>query len=182
MDPVSGQNRSGVRSRAFRCSRDLLIAVLLLAVSFLLASCGQQANAIPANAQSGRCPVCGMNANSNDDWAAELYYSDGTKIIFESLADLLLFYTAPKEYKASELQMNSANVTRTAVKDYKTRQVIDARDATLVYESRVQGPMGADCIPFAAPDEAREFAAANGGRVLRFQDITRPMAMDLRKN
>jgi nitrous oxide reductase accessory protein NosL len=123
-----------------------------------------------------------MNAISGDDWAAELYYSDGTKIIFESLADLLLFYTAPNEYKASDIQMNSGNVTRTAVKDYKTGQVIDARDATLVYESRVHGPMGPDCIPFSAHDEAREFAAANGGTVMRFQDITRQMAMDLRKN
>ena len=64
-----------------------------------------------------------MNAISSDDWAAEIYYSDGTKIIFESPADMLLFYTAPNEYKASDIQMNSANVTRPVVKDYKTTQL-----------------------------------------------------------
>jgi copper chaperone NosL len=180
MDPVSGQKRSSI-VRSLRRSGDAFVGILLVGFSSLLASCGKPANGLPANAQSGRCPVCGMTANSNDDWAAEIYYSDGTKIIFESMADLLLFYTAPTEYKASELQKDPANVTRTAVKDHKTKQVIDARDATLVYESRVQGPMGPDCIPFSSSDEAREFAAANGGRVVGFHDISQQMLLDLRK-
>jgi copper chaperone NosL len=122
-----------------------------------------------------------MTARSDDQWSAEIYYNDGTKIIFESLGDLLSFYNAPEEYGATEPQKDRASVARTAARDYQSKQVIDAREATLVYGSKVQGPMGPDFVAFSKKEDAEAFAAANGGRITAFPDVTHQMVKDLRK-
>jgi len=175
-EKVKGKMEKGNRKTA------AVLSFFLLTFSFLLSSCGgDPANAVPANAKMGRCPVCGMNVDSSDQWAAEIYYVDGTKIVFESLGDLLSFYTAPQDYKASEYQRDRANILRTTVKDYQTKQVIDARGARLVYKSKVEGPMGPEFLAFAGKEDADAFVAANGGEVVPFRDVSPAMAKDLRK-
>jgi copper chaperone NosL len=67
------------------------------------------------------------------------------------------------------------------VKDYNSRQPIDARQAKFVHKSRVEGPMGPDFIPFAKREEAEAFVAANGGTFLSLTGVTAEMAGDVRK-
>ncbi|HMG32982.1 MAG TPA: nitrous oxide reductase accessory protein NosL [Blastocatellia bacterium] len=155
---------------------------LTVASSILLSSCGSPAGAVPASAANGRCPVCGMMVVASDEWASEIYYKDGTKLLFESPGDLLTFYVSPADFKGSEYQRDRNNIERISVKDYQTRKVIDARQASLVYKSRVDGPMGPDFLPFDKSSDAQAFVASNGGQIVGLSDVTRQMVDNLRKN
>jgi nitrous oxide reductase accessory protein NosL len=123
-----------------------------------------------------------MTVKASDPWTCEIYYKDGTKIIFESPGDMLAFYSAPADYKASAAQQDQSNIERVSVKDYATKQVIDAAQASFVYRSRVEGPMGQDFLPFAKIEQAQEFVSQNGGQVVRLHDVTREMVERLRKS
>jgi len=53
---------------------------------------------------------------------------------------------------------------------------IDAKSAFYVHGSRRHGSMGPTIASFAQEGDAQRFAQANGGRVLRFADVTTDMA------
>src|SRR5262252_22386 len=108
-------------SRRSSLRRGLPVILSLLLMIHSLA-CGPSAGAVPSNAKMGRCPVCGMMINSSDNWASEIYYKDGTKILFESPGDMMSFYAAPGKYKASEAQQKLENIEKIVVKDYATKQ------------------------------------------------------------
>ena len=158
-------------------------ALLLLPFAFLLfTSCGAgRGGAVPANAAFGKCPVCGMNVKASDDWTAEIYYNDQTKLMFESPGDMLAFYTSPKAYGTDDAHQNRANIERIVVKDYQSKQPVDARQAMFVFKSRVEGPMGPEFLPFAKKEDADGFATANGGTVLSLDQVSSEMVREVRK-
>jgi copper chaperone NosL len=157
-------------------------SLLLLPFAFLLfTSCGSGRGAVPANAASGNCPVCGMNVKASDDWMAEIYYNDQTKLMFESPGDMLAFYTSPKAYQADDAHQNRANIEKVVVKDYQSKQPTDARQAKFVFKSKVEGPMGPDFLPFAKKEDAETFVAANGGTLLSLDQVTSEMVREVRK-
>ncbi|MEN3331189.1 MAG: copper chaperone NosL [Blastocatellia bacterium] len=159
------------------------VAASLLFLAFCFAACGPDHRAtVKADAASGYCPVCGMKVNAADEWAAEIYYNDGTKLMFESPGDMLAFYTAPSNYKVTPAQQDRANITKVSLKDYQTKQVIDGRQAALIYGSRLEGPMGPDFLAFNKRADADAFVAANGGKVIGINDVTPEMAQNLRHN
>jgi copper chaperone NosL len=162
--------------------RAWVIAFCLLPLAGCLAACGPDRRAtVKADAATGYCPVCAMKVNATDESAAEIYYKDGTKLMFESPGDMLAFYTAPGNYKVPPAQQDRANITRVAFKDYQTRQAIDGRQAALVYGSRIVGPMGPDFFAFDRRNDAGAFIAANGGQLLGLDDVTPEMVQNLRR-
>jgi nitrous oxide reductase accessory protein NosL len=157
------------------------VAASLLLLAFGLVACGPARRVtVKADAATGYCAVCGMKVNGADEWTAELYYKDGTKLMFESPGDLLAFYTAPGKYKATPAQQDRANVTKISFKDYQTKQPLDGRQAALVYDSRAEGPMGPDFFAFDRREAAAAFVAANGGKVVGLNDITPEMTQTFR--
>src|SRR5436190_14511064 len=148
-------------------------AMLLLPFAFLLftSSCGSRSGVLPASATMGKCPVCHMTVKASDDWASEIYYKDGTKVMFESPTDMFAYYLAPQAFKADAVHSDPSNIERITVKDYQTKQAIDARQATLVVKSRVEGPMGPEILPFGKKEDAEAFLAVNGGTLLAFNGI-----------
>jgi nitrous oxide reductase accessory protein NosL len=158
-------------------------AFQLLPFAFVLfsASCGSSGGAVPASATMGTCPVCHMKVTASDEWASEIYFKDGTKLLFESPGDMLAFYTSPASYNVDDAHKDRANISRIMVKDYQSKQPIDALQARLAYKSKIDGPMGADFFPFAKRDEAEAFVAANGGTLLALNEVTPDMVRDLRK-
>ena len=167
-----------VRSLGGRVAASLLILVI---ATLALSSCGSRSGAVPASATMGTCPVCHMKVNASDEWASEIYFKDGTKLLFESPGDMLAFYTSPSSYSVDDPHKDRTNIQRIMVKDYQTKQPIDALQARLVYKSKIDGPMGADFFPFAKRDEAEAFVAANGGTLLALNEVTGDMVRDLRK-
>ena len=121
-----------------------------------------------------------MKVKATDDWAAEIYYKDQTKLMFESPGDMLTFYTSPDSYSVAASNKDKGNIEKILVKDYQNKQPTDARQAVFVYQSRVQGPMGADFLPFALRADAEKFVAENGGTLLSLNQVTPEMCRDLR--
>lgn len=166
-----------------RRSFTAVLAVGILSCIFSLAaiSCGPRAGAISSNATAGKCPVCQMPVKTSDDWAAEIYYKDQTKLMFESPGDMLAFYTSAGHYNVDEAHKDLTKIERITVKDYRSKQAVDGRQAAFVFKSRTEGPMGPDFLPFAKREDAEAFVAANGGTVLSLNEVTADMARDLRK-
>ena len=168
----------------FKLGEAAAFALLLLcfALSLFLSSCGaSRGGAVASNAAFGSCPVCHMKVKASDDWAAEIYYNDKTKLMFESPGDMLAFYTSPKSYEVDDVHKDRANIEKIVVKDYQAKQPTDARQAVFVYKSKIDGPMGADFLPFGKREDAAAFVAANGGTLLSLNEVTGEMARDLRK-
>jgi len=158
-------------------------AVLVLPFAFLLFtfSCGPGNGPVASGSAFGSCPVCHMKVKASDDWAAEIYYQDKTKLMFESPGDMLEFYTSPKSYGVDDAHKDRANIERIVVKDYHSKQETDARQAVFVYKSTITGPMGADFLPFAKRPDAEAFVSASGGTLLALNEVTGEMSRDLRK-
>ncbi len=165
----------------FKIGEAAALALLLLFFSLFLSSCGPSRGAVPSDAAFGYCPVCRMKVKASDDWAAEIHYKDRTKLLFESPGDMLAFYTSPKGYEMDDAHKDRANIERIVVKDYQSKQPTDAHQAVFAYKSRIEGPMGADFLPFAKRAGAEAFVAANGGTLLSLNEVTGEMARDLRK-
>lgn len=180
-EPESRDSLSLLTSnRLLYCARILAFCVLPLALC--LSSCRPSiTQPVKADATSGFCAVCGMKVQASDPWASEIYYSDGTKLMFESPGDMMAFYSAPGMYKVPDRQKDRANIEKIVVKDYQTRAEIDARKANLVYKSKIEGPMGPDFLPFSKREDAESFVAANGGRVVALSEVTPEMVQNLRK-
>jgi nitrous oxide reductase accessory protein NosL len=136
---------------------------------------------VKADAVTGYCPVCGMRVNASDETTAEIYYNDGSKLMFESPGDLVTFYTAPAKFKVAPLQQDLANIIKVAFKDHDTKQTIDGRRAALVYGSREEGMMGPDFFAFDKRSDADSFVAANGGTVIQLKDVTPEIADTFRR-
>jgi copper chaperone NosL len=158
-------------------------ALFLLPFAFLLFTfcSASHGGGVPASASAGTCPVCHMRVQATDDWAAEIYYRDGTKLMFESPGDMLAFYAAPDSYTPDNTHRDRANIERISVKDYQSKQAIDARQARFVYKSKVEGPMGPDFLPFGKREDAEAFVAANGGTLLSLDEVSSQMINELRK-
>ncbi|HXU37159.1 MAG TPA: nitrous oxide reductase accessory protein NosL [Blastocatellia bacterium] len=178
VDGATGRRGDGAmgRPRAFKFA----LLTLLLAVSIVTSSCGGGV-VVPETAAFGTCPVCRMQVKASDDWAAEIYYKDHTKLMFESPGDMLSFYVSPARYGVDDAHKDRANIQKIIVKDYQSRQPADARQAKFVYKSKVEGPMGPDFLPFSKNDDANAFVAANGGTVLSLDEITSAMIQEVRK-
>jgi len=137
--------------------------------------------AVKADATSGLCPVCRMKVNASDPWASEIHYSGGTKLMFESPGDMMAFYSEPGKYKVADALKDRSNIEKIVVKDYQTKEEIDARKAKLVYKSKIDGPMGPDFLPFSKREDAESFVALNGGTVVALNEVTLEMVQNLRK-
>jgi copper chaperone NosL len=179
-----------VRAKLMRSSSNLTsrwssaftFYLLPFALCLLLSSCRPSVTMpVKADATSGFCPVCRMKVETGDPWASEVYYSDGTKLMFESPGDMMTFYSAPEKYKVPDAQKDRAKIEKIVVKDYQTKEEIDARKANLVYKSKVEGPMGPDFLPFSKREDADSFVAANGGKVVALNEVTTEMVLNLRK-
>jgi copper chaperone NosL len=174
---------TGTTTPERRRRRAWIFAFWFLPFAFCLSACGPDRRAtVKADAASGYCPVCGMKVNAADEWAAEIYYNDGTKLMFESPGDMLAFYTAPGNYKVSPAQQVRANIAKISLKDYQTKQSIDGRQAALIYGSRMEGPMGPDFLAFNKRADADAFAAANGGKVIGLNEVTPEIVQSFRHN
>ena len=122
-----------------------------------------------------------MKVNAGDDWEAEIAFKGGSKVMFESPADMVRFYLTPAKYDVTEDQKKASNIDRVFVTDYSTKRLIDGLRAALVYKSKVEGPMGPDFIPFESADAANSFLKTNGGRIVTLNQVTEEMVRDLKK-
>ncbi len=124
-----------------------------------------------------RCPVCGMFVAKFEVWVTRIEASPGEFLDFDGVKDLLAYYFKPTAYAGKELKADA----RIWVKDYYSLKWLDGQEAFYVSGSDVNGPLGAELIPFASRAAAESFQADHHGkRVLAFPGITPAMVDELR--
>ena len=124
----------------------LLIVLCLAAVS--LAAEPQDSTPPPKE----KCPVCGMFVSLFPDWNARIEFRDSTHATFDGAKDMFKYYLNIKKYNPSK---NRSDIVSISVKDYDSKESIDALQAFYVIWGDVYGPMGHEPIPFEKEADAK---------------------------
>ncbi|MGQ9366679.1 nitrous oxide reductase accessory protein NosL [Azospirillum sp. ST 5-10] len=159
--------------------RSLLAALLTATLLAPLAACQEdEAAAAPPPPQAIAADAvghyCGMMLAEHPGPKGQvLLAGDGRPLWMSSVRDLFAFTMLPEERK-DVAALYVTDVGRAA--DPRRPDLtawVEAHRAWYVLGSRLSGGMGqAEPYPFASEEAARAFAAANGGVVKRFAEVT----------
>lgn len=147
-----------------------------LAVCALLGACGQAPHKVLAVEPSDdtACVLDGMVLNDHAGPKAQIHYTEGKPDFFCNLAELFDVVRAPESRRAVAAlfvqDMGKADW------DHPRANWIDAKTAFYVVGSRKRGSMGSTVGAFATASDADAFAAREGGKVLRFDQVTAALA------
>lgn len=146
-----------------------------LAAALALAACSQVAsNVAPHEPDAGTvCSLDGMHLNDFPGPKAQVQYAEGAADYFCDLMELFAQVLAPEQKRsvAGVFVQDMGAADWTAPRGHW----IDARKAWYVVGSRKQGSMGPTFGSFATDGAAQAFAQKEGGKVLRFEQITLDM-------
>ena len=123
--------------------------------------------------KDAKCPVCGMFVAKYPKWAAVMVV-DGKHYYFDGIKDMLKFYFFDGDFK-----YDRSKISKMLVSNYYTKKAVRIKDAFLVYDSKVLGPMGHEIIAFSSQDEAKNFINDHSGKLVKFSDITPKMVLKL---
>ena len=156
------------RLQFLRCS---LLAVLLAALlPGATPAFAAEEVAAQAVAKETRCPVCGMYPARYPKWMAQVAFKDRAVQAFDSPADLFRFLHNMAKY---DTKHGNADIGAIYLTDHAKGGWIEAKRAFLVAGSSARGPMNnADLPAFDGKVAAEQFAKANGGKVLAFDQVT----------
>jgi len=148
----------------------LTILFLSAGLSFWPGMASGQAQPPAQPSPREKCPVCGMFVAGYKDFLTATAFKDGAVFYFDGPKDMFRFLFEPAKYWPSRDRSDTASVW---VTDYYSLKMVDGSAAFYVRGSDVLGPMGAELIPFAKEDEAKEFMKDHQGKaLLRFADVT----------
>jgi copper chaperone NosL len=151
----------------------LLIALLGLLV---LAACSRdQTPSAPQELSAGTaCALDGMLLNDYPGPKAQIHYHEGPPEFFCDTVEMFSMLLRPE----SARRIRAIYTQDMGKADWKTPRGnwIDARSAWYVQGSRLKGSMGPTFAAFAHKPDAEAFAQKNGGKVLRFDEVTPDMA------
>ena len=150
---------------------------ILLSLLLLLAGCGEEApaarpKAVALNAEAlGH--YCQMNVLEHEGPKAQIHLAHNPNPVwFSQVRDAVAFTRLPEEPKDYVAIYVSDMDKAESWASPGAENWVEARDAYFVIESTKRGGMGADeAISFGTEQGALAFAASNGGRVVRFDDI-----------
>lgn len=156
-------------------------AVTVLLAAGLLAACGADKGsdssilAVEID-RSTSCALDGMLLADYPGPKAQIHFDGLTQPeFFCDTVEMFSIYLNPEQARRV-----SAMYVQDMVKadwDNPKGHWIDARTATYVHGSKRTGSMGPTIASFASADDARKFADTEGGKVLRFDEVTPDMAI-----
>ena len=159
-------------------SRRAALAALLL--SALLAGCDDKPKiaAAPAPREVSDAAIghyCGMQLTEHSGPKSQIFLADRPDPVwFSSVRDGFAFTLLPEEPRnVVAFYVNDMGKARSWDQP-EAGSWIEAKAAWFVIESRKRSGMGADeAVPFGTEAAAAAFAAANGGRVVRYDGMPR---------
>lgn len=126
-----------------------------------------EARPVPAEA---RCPVCGMYPARYPRWAAQLIFSDGAALFFDSPLELFRFLLDMEHYHDRH---GADDVAQAYVSDAGDGRWLPVAEAYFVQGSGLLGPMRQQDLPaFAKAEDAEALVAEQGGNPIRLEQIT----------
>ncbi|MYN10166.1 nitrous oxide reductase accessory protein NosL [Pseudoduganella aquatica] len=141
------------------------------AATLLLAACGQAVTKLAALEpdSNAACALDGMVLKDFPSSKAQIRYEDGKTDYFCDVMELFSMVLMPDQ-RRPVAGLYVQDMAR-AVWDRPMGHWIPAQHAWYVAGSRRAGSMGPTIVPFGTAETARAFAAAEGGRVLRFDQV-----------
>jgi copper chaperone NosL len=121
------------------------------------------------------CSLDGMTLLDYPGPKAQIQYEQGEPDFFCDTVELFSTYLHPEQSK----RVRAIYVQDMGQADWNqpTGHWIDARTAFYVAGSKRRGSMGPTIVSFAREQDARALAAKEGGKVLRFGEVTPEMAV-----
>lgn len=141
----------------------------------LLAACDKTVQqAMPIDPDSGTsCSLDGMVLTDYPGPKAQIHYAEGTPEFFCDLMELFATLLEPEQKrKASGIFVQDMGKTSW---ERPERNWIDARSAVYVAGSKKTGSMGPTFGSFATLQDAEEFVKKEGGKIVRFEQVTLDM-------
>lgn len=153
----------------------LLPLVTLLA---LLSGCEQATQKVAAPVELTRDTYCSLDGMLLADYPgpkAQIHYAQGEPEFFCDTVEMFSIYLQPEQQK----RVTAVFVNDMGKSEWErpAGQWIDARQAFYVVGSHRRGSMGPTFASFAEESAARAFAEKEGGKVLRFNEVTPDMAV-----
>lgn len=144
-----------------------------LAVGIALGACNKAADTAARPAAITKETSCSLDGMLLADYAgpkAQIHYESGPPDFFCDTVEMFSIYLRPEQQR----RVRALFVQDMGGTDWErpVDQWIDARTAFYVHGSRKRGSMGSTLASFAREEDARRFASQNGGRVLRFSEVT----------
>lgn len=123
---------------------------------------------------STACSLDGMLLNDYPGPKAQIHYSEGPPEFFCDTVEMFAMVLQPESVR----RIRAVYTQDMGKADWKTPRDnwIDARSAWYVQGSKLKGSMGPTFAAFAQKADAEAFAQKNGGKVLRFDQVTPDMA------
>ncbi|MDC8759169.1 nitrous oxide reductase accessory protein NosL [Janthinobacterium fluminis] len=161
------------RKQARRFPLRRSVGLLLLA---LLAACnqtGQRAQAEEPGANTA-CVLDGMLLKDFAGPKAQIHYAEGKPDFFCDLMELFTALRAPEQQRpASAVYVQDMGKTDWA---HPSGHWIDAKSAVYVAGSAKLGSMGPTFGSFSSMQDAEAFVKKEGGKILRFEQVSAEMA------
>lgn len=150
-------------------------AVAGLMMCLLLTACDNPAQATYSSAAaafhpSDECHVCGMIINGFPGPKGEVVERAGVKK-FCSTAEMIGWWLQPENHH-SDAKLYVHDMGRSPWTAPDDAHLIDARDAFYVVGTQLKGAMGVVLASFSSREAAENLVAQQGGRLLRFSEIT----------
>ncbi|MBP9714216.1 MAG: nitrous oxide reductase accessory protein NosL [Sterolibacterium sp.] len=142
-----------------------------------LGACGQteQAPPVPQEiAQGTSCTLDGMLLADFPGPKAQIHYAQGAPEFFCDTVEMFSIYLRPEQQK--KIRALYVQDMGKAVWNTPQGHWIDARTAVYIQGSKLRGSMGPTFVSFADETAARAFIGKNGGKLLRFSEITPEMS------
>lgn len=146
-----------------------------LALLAALGACGQAAQKIAAQEPTAdtACSLDGMILNDYAGPKAQIHYSEGKPDFFCDLTELFSVVLLP-EHKRAIAGMYVQDMGK-AEWEHPRGNWIEAKTALYVVGSRKHGSMGPTFGSFSSMPDAEAFAQKEGGKILRFEQISADM-------
>ena len=148
-----------------------------LALLALLPACNRAARPAVAALEPGSDTACVLDGMLLKDFPGpkgQIHYAEGPPDFYCDLNELFTVLLAPEQKRAlSAVFVQDMGKTDW---DHPSANWIDAKTAVYVRGSRKHGSMGPTFGSFASLPEAEKFSQNEGGKTLRFDQITADMA------
>jgi copper chaperone NosL len=118
------------------------------------------------------CIVCGMYPAKFPKHHNQIWAKNGSTLHFCSTQCMVNFNADPSKYMKDPVKTKMAWLTL-----YSDGMYESVFGVYYVVGSKVDGPMGKEAIPFKLKKKAEEFVSLNGGKIVRFSQLTPALVM-----
>ncbi len=115
------------------------------------------------------CGKCGMFPAKYPQWQSQIVFADGKIAAFDGCKCMFGYIFNMEKLDPQHTRESMAAIW---VRDFKSGEWVNARNARYVIGSDTMGPMGKELIPFANNIDAESFHQEHGGELASFDAIS----------